>query len=166
LTDNLLIQQSALRKYPPVYRQDLKSVRNWHYNHDHTAIAAEEADYLNHDQDLIPIVPKEKTPLRRFLERSRKFRIFRFWQQQLNPLPVYDQEHLMYMSDKRIDAFISVIIIGIGSIMLIAPMWILNTLQNPVHKLAVITAFIVVFLGFLSSTTAAKPFESLAAVAA
>jgi len=50
--------------------------------------------------------------------------------------------------------------------MLIAPMWILNTLQNPVQKLAVITAFIVVFLGFLSSTTAAKPFESLAAVAA
>lgn len=50
--------------------------------------------------------------------------------------------------------------------MLIGPMWILNSLQNTVYKLAVITAFIFVFLAFLSSTTLAKPFETLAAVAA
>jgi hypothetical protein len=93
LKDNLLIQQSTLRKYQPVYRQDLKSVRNWHYNYDNRVIADEEADYLNHDQDLIPVVPKEKTPLRRFLERSRKFRIFRFWQLDRESLPIHDQEH-------------------------------------------------------------------------
>ncbi|OBT63849.1 hypothetical protein VE03_06580 [Pseudogymnoascus sp. 23342-1-I1] len=166
-SDTFIIQQSELRKYPQAYRQDLTSVRNWHHNHDNRVIADEESDYLNHDQDLISIVAKEKTPLRRFLERSRKFRIFRLWHHHPRAeLPVYDKDMITYTSDKRIDKFISTLIVAVGSVMLIAPMWILNSLQNTVYKLAVITAFIFVLLGLLSSTTLAKPFETLAAVAA
>jgi len=51
-------------------------------------------------------------------------------------------------------------------LMLIAPMWILQAWDDVKRKLAVITAFIVLFLGLFSSMTDAKPFETLAATAA
>jgi accessory gene regulator protein AgrB len=69
-------------------------------------------------------------------------------------------------SGKRIDRFITVIIMSIGLTMLIAPMWILQALDDPRKKLAVITAFIVVFLGMVSYATVAKLPEILAATAA
>ncbi len=81
-------------------------------------------------------------------------------------LPIYDKDMITYTSDKRIDRFITVIIIGVGTLMLIAPMWILQALEDAKRKLAVITAFIAVFLGLFSSMTDAKPFETLAATAA
>ena len=45
-------------------------------------------------------------------------------------------------------------------------MWILQALDKNNHKLGVITAFVVVFLGLVSYATVAKPFETLAATAA
>jgi len=50
--------------------------------------------------------------------------------------------------------------------MLIAPMWVLHAVKNQNAQLAVITAFIVVFLGMLSYATTAKPGETLGATAA
>lgn len=50
--------------------------------------------------------------------------------------------------------------------MLLTPMWILQALHNDNAKLAVITAFVVVFLGLVAYATVAKPFETLAATAA
>lgn len=156
-----------MEKRPSPARPDIKSIRNWHYNHGNRVISEEEQDYLRHDHDLFSVVDNYKTPLRRLLERSRKFRIFSLWQSKRAPsLPVYDQDMITYTSNKRIDRFITVIIIGIGTLMLIAPMWILQALEDAKRKLAVITAFIAVFLGLFSSMTDAKPFETLAATAA
>ncbi len=81
-------------------------------------------------------------------------------------LPLYDKNEAKYFSDKRIDGFITVIIIALGTLMLIAPMWILPNLENTNAKLGGITGFVVLFLGLISYTTVAKPFESLAATAA
>lgn len=131
------------------------------------AISDEEQQYLSHDLDLFCVVPKEKTPLRRLLDRSRKFRIASFWKSDEAPsLPVYDQDVVTYTSDKRIDRFVTMLIVGVGTIMLLVPMWILQALERSHDKLAVITAFVVVFLGLVSYATVAKPFETLAATAA
>lgn len=73
---------------------------------------------------------------------------------------------ITYISDKRIDRFITVVIVVVGMMMLIAPMWILQSLADQTQKLGTITAFIVVFLGLISYTSVAKPFEALAATAA
>ncbi len=81
-------------------------------------------------------------------------------------LPVYDAQMVTYSSDKRIDTFINVVIITVGMVMLIAPMWILNFLDGGTKKLGTITAFIVGFLGMISYSSSAKPFEALAATAA
>lgn len=50
--------------------------------------------------------------------------------------------------------------------MLVAPMWILEFLEDTKVKLAVITASIVVFLALFSRMTDATPFETLGATAA
>lgn len=81
-------------------------------------------------------------------------------------LPIYDKDVITYTSDKRIDRFITILVVGIGVVMLIAPMWILQAVPSNSYKLAVITTFIVVFLGIVSYATVAKPFETLAATAA
>lgn len=162
-----MLQQSALLKAPLACTQDIKSVRNWHYNHSNLAISAPETSYLSHDLDLYNVVPKEKTPLRRLLDRSRKFRIHFLWRKAQAPdLPLYDQDVITYTDDKRIDRFVTIVIVGVGTVMLLAPMWILQALQSNGLKLGVITVFVVVFLGLVSYATVAKPFETLAATAA
>ena len=50
--------------------------------------------------------------------------------------------------------------------MLIAPIWILSFLEKIVPRLAIISAFIVLFVILLSLATVAKTFECLAATAA
>ena len=166
-TDSFILQQAELKKYPTSKHQDVKSLENWHWNHNDCAIDPEEQKYLTHQHDLFSVVPREKTPLRRLLDRSKRFRIHSWWKDKKAPeLPLYDKDVVTYISDKRIDRFITVVIVGVGVLMLIAPMWILQALQDIHQKLGTITAFIVLFLGMVSYTTVAKPFETLAATAA
>lgn len=167
LLDAFMLQQSSLQKAPPTCPQDIKNLRNWHYNHSELAISAAETAYLNHDLDLYSVVPKEKTPLRRLLDRSRKFRIHSLWKSAKAPkLPVYDQDVITYTDDKRVDRFVTIVIVGVGTVMLLMPMWILQALHSNNLKLVVITIFVVVFLGLVGYATVAKPFETLAATAA
>lgn len=49
---------------------------------------------------------------------------------------------ITYTSNKRIYKFVNVIIIAIGTLMLVAPLWILQALEDAKRKLAVITALI------------------------
>lgn len=128
------------------------------FNQDHRAISELEQEYLTHRQDLIRIVPEAKSPLRRLLDRPRHFRIHSLWRKKpACELPVYDQEWITYTSDKRIDQFVTALILGTGLIMLIAPMWILQKLQDPTWKLATITLFVVVFLGMVSYARLRSP---------
>lgn len=64
------------------------------------------------------------------------------------------------------ELFVAIIIVSIGLLMLIAPLWVLMFVGNQIKRLAIITAFIIVFLLLISTVTVAKPFESLAATAA
>ena len=90
-----------------------------------------------------------------------------FWRDEKSPeLPVYDQDLVTYFSDKKVDRFITIVIVGIGTVMLIAPLWNLQALTTPILKLGTITAFIMLFLTIISYATVAKPFETLAATAA
>ncbi len=165
--DEFVLQQAEIKKHPTASAQDINSLQNWHWNHQNRAIDAAEHDYLNHTDDLFSVVPKYKTPLRRLLEKSASFRIHWLWKEEKAPeLPLYDKDVVNYISDNKIDSFITILIIAVGMAMLIAPMWVLEFLTNPLAKLGTITAFIVVFLGMISYATVAKPFEVLGATAA
>ena len=118
---------------------------------------------MTYKHDLFSLVAREKTPLRQLLDRLR---IHSWWKDKRRPeLPLYDKNVVTYISDKRIDQFITVVIVSVGVLMLIAPMWILQALHDIHQKLGTITAFIIVFLGIVSYTTTAKPTEILAATA-
>lgn len=185
--DEFVLQQAEIKKHPTASSQDVKSLQIWHWNHQNRAIDKAEHAYLNHSRDLFSVVPKVKTPLRRLLERWKTFRSHWVWKEKKAPvLPLYDKENVNYISDKKIDTFITVLIIVVGKLqmmdgrwmgcnadfrlsgmaMLIAPMWVLEYLTKPVAKLGTITAFVVVFLGCFSYATVVKPFEVLAATAA
>lgn len=81
-------------------------------------------------------------------------------------LPIHCHENIQLYSDKKIDEFITFTTVLIGLVMLIAPIWILAYTHPVAAKLAIITAFILLFLALVSFGTNAKPFESLAATAA
>jgi hypothetical protein len=166
-SDELVLQHSKLRSRPSVPKKDLESVTNWLYNKEN-AIEKAEVAYIQYVSDLAPLVPKPKSSLRRFLEYSQSFRLWRLWRIEPPPLPndvAGEDKQTHYASDKKIDVFITFIILLVGVIMLIAPLWILEYVRRNVDRLGVITTFIVLFILLLSMTTVARPFETLAAAA-
>ncbi|KAI8673744.1 hypothetical protein NCS55_00695600 [Fusarium keratoplasticum] len=161
-----VLQQSKLRRYPEAPHRDIRSIRNWHYNHDYVAIAADEQEYLEHDKDLICLVQKDKTPLRRLIDTSLTIRTLPMWKHKDKAAADYDAEHVSYYSDSRMDKTASVVIVAVGIVMLITPIWVLQAMDGLRAKLGVITAFVLIFLLALSFAMASKPFEALGATAA
>ncbi|KAF5026803.1 hypothetical protein F66182_1087 [Fusarium sp. NRRL 66182] len=163
--NKFMLQQASLGKYPDAPPRDVRSVRNWHHNHDFSAIAAKEQKYLDQD-DIFCVLQKDKTPLRRAIDGSYRFRTMKIWKRSGDNVPEYDAPNVTYYSDKRIDHFASLVIVVIGMCLLIIPLWILQGLSSLRIKLGVITAFIFTFLLILSFAMVSKPFEALAATAA
>lgn len=155
-----------MKKFQNARRQDIRSLVNWHHNHDNAAILPDEQKYLDHESDLIGVIQKDKTPLRRLIDHSRRLRTLSIWRLKNHDVPNEERDVVSYFSDKRMDTFASSTIVGLGIILLLTPLWILYALQSPVLKLAVITAFITTFLIILSFAMVAKPFEALGATAA
>lgn len=167
ISDDLLIQQATSQGHSRVPKRDIESVANWHHNTPHGILEAETV-YLRHAHDLIRVVPKGLSPMRRILEKTTHFRLLKFWESKDPPLPRYSAhpEELRYSSDEGIDKTIALTITALGMLMLIAPLWVLNATNWPQARLGVITGFVMLFLGLIAFTTVARPWESLAAVAA
>jgi uncharacterized membrane protein YwzB len=66
----------------------------------------------------------------------------------------------------NIDKLVSGIIIVVGLLMLVIPLWILQFLSDDVVRLGVITAFMILFLVVVATISGAKPYKSLASTAA
>lgn len=163
----MVLQQSKLREYPTAPISDIKNIRNWHFNHGFAAIAADEQEYLEYQNDLMCITHKNKTPLRRVIDKSRRLRTLRVWRRKdETPAPQYDSQYVSYYSDQRIDGFASGFIVLVGLSMLVTPIWVLNSLESMNSRLVVITIFTIVFLLVMSFAMVAKPFEALGATAA
>jgi len=160
-----MIQQAQLRNKPPIPAKDVNSVKNWFENHIN-AITEPESRYIHKSSDLVQLVPKSKTPLRRLLERSQNFRLWKTWHVKRDDLECHDTDHEFYTSDEQIDAFVTLTIGSVGLVMIIAPLWILNFVNESVTRLAIITSFIVLFMCLVSFASVARPFESLGATAA
>ena len=90
----------------------------------------------------------------------------RLWRKEPDlDLPVATRQEVLYMEDEKIDNFVLFVTVVIWLAMIIVPLWVLYFVRPPVDKLAVITAFIVVFLAVMALVTDAKPSEMLAATA-
>ena len=150
---------------PEVHRKGILNLEHWFHNHPN-AIFAGETEYIKHSKDLFALVPAIKSPLRVLLERSRHFRLLKVWQQKPSDSTLAKNENVHYISDAKIDRFVTIFIMSLGLTMLIAPLWILAYLGGLAQRLGVISAFVALFVTLISLTTVAKPFESLAAAAA
>ncbi|KAK4153200.1 hypothetical protein C8A00DRAFT_15577 [Chaetomidium leptoderma] len=73
------IVTTTLLKYPAAPAWDIASLKNWHMSHDNEAILREEQTYLEYPDDLIPLGPRDKTPLRRAMDRFLFLRTLPFW---------------------------------------------------------------------------------------
>lgn len=113
------------------------------------------------------MVPRVKIPRRKLLQKSTNFQLLRFWRDRKAPeLATYNEGFVRYNSNQRIDRFLNILVMVLGMGMLIAPMWILVYLTTDEAKLGTITAFVMTFLGILSTVTATRPFEILGATTA
>ncbi|VUC33306.1 unnamed protein product [Clonostachys rosea] len=162
--NEFILQQAKLNQLDPAAERDIQSIVSWHWNHNDMAIVEEERKYLSHD-DLVCPVPKAKTPLRRLLDKSERLRTLAMWRGKDAKPRGYDEKHLPYYSDKRMDRLTSAILLTAGVVMLITPMWILEAVDGIRVKLAVITAYVFVTLLMSSLTMSSKPFEALGATA-
>ncbi|MCJ1396330.1 hypothetical protein MMC18_009219 [Xylographa bjoerkii] len=147
-----------------VATKDIRSLDAWAIDNPN-GILAEELHYLKSGDDLIYVLPKEKSPLRRIYNKAESLGLGWFRRHPTDILG-YDPESTSLQEDERAETVISRVVLVIGLVMLIDPLWILEYVQGSAQSLAVITGFIILFLGLLTFTTAAKPFESLAAAAA
>ncbi|EHK16063.1 uncharacterized protein TRIVIDRAFT_164287 [Trichoderma virens Gv29-8] len=165
--NELLLQQSAIRKYKPAPKQDIKNILRRHLNHANVAIWEDELQYLYHGgiHDLICVVQKEKPPLRRVIDSSRLFRTMDLWKMKRGQGSEDAVGDVIYFSERRLDLFVSLTTTIIGLAMLVTPIWILQSTESLQVKLIVITVFIIVFLLVLSFGMVAKPFEALGATA-
>lgn len=190
--DKFIIQQTTLLQYPAAPSWDIASLKNWHLSHANEAIHREEKTYLEYPDDLIPVGPRDKTPLRRGIDKFLFLRTLPFWRDDrsktLSPggrrrvgdvedgtgsgskdadLPP-DALHptMSFYNDKVMDHFVSIVTISIGLVMLVVPIWVLQALGNASHKLGVITAFVLTCLLLTSFAMTSRPLDALGATAA
>jgi hypothetical protein len=125
---------------------------------------------------LVSIHPKAKSPGRNFLEqvafgggRFNRTGIpwLRGWFSRDAPKNIVSlrNEDTVWPNDQRMERVSSVLISVVGLAMLIGPVWILAYLKPIVWRLAVISAFIVIFFVVLA-VTRSRLYEALAATAA
>jgi predicted lysophospholipase L1 biosynthesis ABC-type transport system permease subunit len=132
------------------------------------AICPEESTFIakGNLHDLMPVSPKSKSPLRRWISRQKTFPIAAPFKKPPSPyLKHVDAEGSQYFSDQLIDATVYFITVTLAILMLVAPLWWLNFVASDSKRLSIITAFVVVFSAVVGAVTAARPFETVAATA-
>jgi hypothetical protein len=144
-SDRLILLYAQLRSKKSARKRCVQNVRNWLFANHPGAISEEETGFILHDEDQTapPTIPTTDA----------------------SKLGNVNREALYYTSDKHIGVFSSIAIFVAGVVMFVAPLWILQALDDFRQRLGVITVFIFVFLSVLASSTLGKPFEMLAATA-
>lgn len=159
----MLASYSGLGYRKPAQNRAIQNVKNWFTNHP-SAIVKEEARFVE-ENDLMSVASIEHSPIRQLfvewavLRTKCLYPLFRKEPpKELNPV---DQSTSYYVSNKRIDLLSQIAIFMTGSLMLVAPLWILQALSTLRERLVVITVFILIFLALLASSALGRPLEVL-----
>ena len=115
--------------------------------------------------DLIYLAPRAESAFRR-LYTAIALRWVPWFRRHPSDQLGYDPRTTVLLDDEAAEAFFTRLTILTGLVMLISPLWILEFVIDPLHRLGVITAFILLFFALLAFATTARPFESLAGAAA
>ncbi len=123
----------------------------------------EEVQFLT-SPDLLPIVPDQRSPFRKFLARSKTFRQAKLWHRDIpdSLVPVPDDGSLLLTDDAKLFVFEKALSGLIGIVMLVLPMWVLASVDGFYTEIATVTAFLCALTSIVWAATAVRPFESLA----
>jgi hypothetical protein len=154
---------------------DIAGVRRWLRLIRPKAISESESEYIDHQDDLVPIHLTTKSLGRNLLESIAfggawfpwGIPWLRNWFTREAPEDIVSlrNEETVWTSGQRLEKVSSVIISVAGLAMLIGPIWILAFLKPMTYRLAVMSSFIVVFF-VVVAVTRSTLHESLAATAA
>jgi len=150
----------------------VQNINQFFENHNHP-IRAEEASFVDHEWDLVPVVSRNKAPLRRFLEKLKFIMRIGWFRAKKSRGHLEDDslsETTVLNNDSKIEKVVTctTMILGLG--MLIGPLWWLQSVSlsqsNLSTRLLIITGFIVAFAVLLITVTATKVQKTLALTAA
>ncbi|KAI1109535.1 hypothetical protein F5Y14DRAFT_431991 [Nemania sp. NC0429] len=164
--DEAIQRYSWMRRLSPAPKRNIENMETWFSNND-GAIMDEEREFIEHRNELVSM-SSPKSIARQWFEDQillLKLSLFKKTPGKRSALSSRDRKATYVFSDQAMDILESVVINSGACVMLIAPLWILETLNSLQHKLIVITIFVILCLGFLSLATLARPFEKLAATA-
>lgn len=166
--DKLINEYSKLVTRAAVDPEDVSKVKRWFDSVHPGAIEKDEQDFINHNDDLIPVLPKVKSRFRNFLESTllRPSIIRRYFDRTPDDIETIDDDMTIWYSDKKVERFFSIVVAVGGLSMLIGPLWILEYVSGSAMQLGVITSFISLFFFLVTVATTAKIFEAMAAAAA
>ncbi|KAL9033860.1 MAG: hypothetical protein Q9180_005725 [Flavoplaca navasiana] len=171
-----VLDYSELKARPDATKRQITNVENWLENNNQPIRPAEVA--FVGKEDLMPMVPRVKPPLRRFIDRFDISDRILCWRRRSKKLTRrhynhpdnFESETTTYSEEGRIDKFVTCVTIGLGLVMLIAPLWLLQYVYSAEPdmkaRLKIITGFLIAFTIFVSIVAVARPFEVLAATAA
>ncbi|KAJ9605874.1 hypothetical protein H2200_009723 [Cladophialophora chaetospira] len=157
-----VIAFSDMRSRTTANERQITNLENWLYHNYPGAIDPEEHKFAKHHEDLIPILTKDRSPLRHLVEKSRKMRSWSLFS--VNKEGGTSTSH--FYSGRKMDAFTNVIIIVLGLAMLFGPTWWLNSIESADGKLGIITGFTFLFTVVLVCSSVEQPFQILAGTAA
>ena len=118
---------------------------------------------------MISINAVDRLPVRRLLEAFPQIG-FSWLFRTKSPLDDDDDdddtsEATIYTSDERVEWITNGLIILVGLVMLLAPLWWLEYVSNKEGKLKIITLFVCLFISMMMAANINKPFEVVAATA-
>lgn len=153
----------------PAPQRNIRNLKAW-FEDNTGAIIDNEADFIHHSEELVSL-SKPKTRLRELFEdhvvyaTRQKMRLFH------RPLPARsqtsarDREATYTASREALATFGSASVFAAATVMLIVPLWVLQTVETIKVKLAVITVFMLLCLFLLSFAMLGRPLERLVATA-
>ena len=103
-------------------RKDIENIRMW-FKCQPSAINNDEINYINHTKDLMNVIRKLKTPLRRCLELSTKFCFSKSFRREAeDPGAMHCDPQLMcYQNCQLIKQFVTIVISFVCLLMLVVP---------------------------------------------
>ncbi|KAI0548392.1 hypothetical protein F4679DRAFT_322579 [Xylaria curta] len=163
--DEAVLRYSKMRRLSPAPDRNVRNIKMWLKNNN-GAILKEETEFIQHRDDLISISTPKSTLRHWFEDRVIKLAFIRdLFRRKSSQLGAYDHTSIYTFSDDAVNTFGSLAVFVAALVMLITPLWILQSLEKLQTKLAVITVFVIAFVAFLAVTTPGRAFERLAATA-
>src|SRR5687768_3957357 len=160
----MLLRFAAVQKMFPAPKRNIKNIESW-IETNRGALAANEASFISHCDELVSISEPKAALLQWFEDNiiystRQSLKLFHKPLEKTE-LSLRDQQSMYIVNESTFHAFGSFAVFAAATVMLIVPLWVLQSLKSLHSRLAVITAFLFVCLLFLSFATLGRTFERL-----